>query len=131
MLTPRDIVFNIFPGVNQPVHLIFALDTSGKDEALSVQNAKDFFKDLSSRFKFPGSGIAHGFLEYEPSDKAAVSFVQFSHPSKVPAYIDFLENTRENSSLDRAMRESIPGILSSLDYDSKLHTGYPKVNFCE
>lgn len=107
------------------------MDASGRDEALAVQSAKDFFKDLASRFKFPGSSMSHGFLEYDPSGRAAVSFVQLDHPSKLPAYIDFLESTRKNSSLDRAMRESIPGILNSLDFDARLRTSYAKVNFCE
>ena len=114
--------------MNRPVHLIFAADTKGINEALALQNTKDFFKDLANHFKFPRSGITHGFLEYNPSGEAQVSFVQFDRRSKMPAYIDLLQSTRKTSSLDRAMREAAPGLLNHLDYDSRLQTPYAKVN---
>ena len=125
-LTPP--FFNLIIGVKQPVHLMFAVDISSMDEPSVLEKSKGFFKDLGNRFRIPEEGIAHGFLKFDLSGTAKMDLVTFYNYIALPAYINTLQSTKNRTTLDQAMRDSVSGVLNSFEYDPKLKDSqYPKV----
>ena len=107
---------------------MFAIDTMSMDEPPVVEKSKGFFKDLGNRFKIPKEGIAHGFLKFDLSGTAKMDFITFYNYIALPAYVNTLQSTKDRTTLDQAMRNSVPGLLNSLEYDSRLNgSQYPKV----
>ena len=118
----------ILVGVKQPVHLMFALDIKTMEELKVVEKSKGFFKDLGNRFRISAEGIAHGFLKFDLSGTARIDFITFYSYFTLPAYINTLQSTAKRTTLDRAMRDSVPGILHSFESDRRLKDSqYPKV----
>ena len=122
-------IFYFIIGVKEPVHLIFAVDATGRDEPNVLESSKVFFKDLGNRFTIPEQGITHGFVKYDPSNTAKVDFVKFDEYTTLPAYINTLQSTNGKTTLDHALRDSVPGLLNSLDEDDRRKDPYPKVRF--
>ena len=107
---------------------MFAIDTSSMNEPKVLAKSKGFFKDLGNRFQIPEQGIAHGFLKFDLSGTAKMDFVTFYNYIALPAYINTLQSSKDETTLNQAMRDSVPGLLHSLEYDNRLKTSqYPKV----
>ena len=107
---------------------MFALDTNTMEELKVVEKSKGFFQDLGNRFRIPAEGIAHGFLKFDLSGTARIDFITFYNYLTLPAYINTLQSTGKRATLDRAMRDSVPGILHSFESDRRLKDSqYPKV----
>ena len=114
--------------MKQPVHLMFSLDIKTMEELKVVEKSKGFFKDLGNRFRIPAAGITHGFLKFDLSGTARIDFITFYNYLTLPAYINTLQSTATKTTLDRAMRDSVPGILHSFETDRTLKDSqYPKV----
>lgn len=107
---------------------MFAMDTSSMNEAKVVQKSKGFFRDLGNRFQIPERGITHGFLKFDLSGTAKIDLVTFYNYIALPAYINTLQSTKDKTTLEQALSDSVPGLLYSLEYDSRLRDShYPKV----
>ena len=107
---------------------MFALDTQTMDELRVVEKSKRFFKDLGNRFQIPQEGIAHGFLKFDLSGTAKMELLTFYNYIALPAYVNTLQSTENKTTLDQAMRDSVPGLLNSFEYDRRLKDSqYPKV----
>lgn len=107
---------------------MFAMDTSSMNEAKVVQKSKGFFRDLGNRFQIPERGITHGFLKFDLSGTAKMDLVTFYNYIALPAYINTLQSTKDKTTLEQALGDSVPGLLYSLEYDSRLRDSqYPKV----
>lgn len=130
LLIPPLIITFIYPvvGVKQPVHLMFAIDTASMGQAAVLNKSKVFFRDLGNRFKIPAEGIAHGFLKFDVSGTAKMDFVTFYNYIALPAYVNTLQSTENRTTLDQAMRDSVPGLLNNFENDIRLkYSQYPKV----
>lgn len=107
---------------------MFAIDTTSMNEPTVVQKSKGFFKDLGNRFRIPEQGITHGFLKFDLSGTAKMDLVTFYNYVALPAYINTLQSTKDKTMLEQALGDSVPGLLYSLEYDSRLRDSqYPKV----
>lgn len=111
---------------------MFSLDIKTMQELKVVEKSKGFFKDLGNRFRIPAEGIAHGFLKFDLSGTARIDFITFYSYISLPAYINTLQSPAKTTTLDRAMRDSVPGILHSFESDRRLKDSqYPKVCLAE
>ena len=107
---------------------MFAIDTSSMNEPIVVQKSKGFFKYLGNRFQIPEQGITHGFLKFDFSGTAKMDLVTFYNYIALPAYINTLQSTKDKTTLEQALGDAVPGLLYSLEFDSKLRDNqYPKV----
>jgi len=107
---------------------MFAIDTTSMNEPKVVQKSKGFFKDLGNRFRIPEQGITHGFLKFDLSGTAKMDLVTFYNYITLPAYINTLQSIKDKTTLEQALADSVPGLLYSLEYDSRLRDSqYPKV----
>ena len=107
---------------------MFAIDTATMSEPRAVVKSQQFFKELGNRFRIPEQGIAHGFLKFDLSGTAMMDFITFYNYIALPAYINTLRSTSKSTTLDQAMRDSVPGLLHSVEHDIRLkYSQFPKV----
>ena len=118
----------LFLGLKEPVHLMFAIDIPSMAQPAILAKSRRFFKDVGNRFKIPTQGITHGFLEFDLSGTAKMDFVKFVSYIALPGYVNTLRSADNTTTLDLAMRDSVPGILNSFQFDSRLKDSqYSKV----
>ena len=107
---------------------MFGIDTATMNEPKYVLKIKEFYKELGNRFRILEQGIAHGFLKFDLSGTAKMDFVTFYNYVTLPAYINALQSIDKKTTLDEAMRDSVPGLLYRLEYDNRLrYSQFPKV----
>lgn len=107
---------------------MFAIDTTSMNEPKVVEKSKGFFKVLGNRFQIPQQGITHGFMKFDLSGTAKMDLVTFYNYIALPAYINNLQNTKDKTTLEQALGDSVPGLLYSMEYDSRLRNSqFPKV----
>ena len=111
---------------------MFGIDITSMDEPKVLEKSKGFFRDLGNRFRIPEEGIAHGFLKFDLSGSAKIEFVTFYNYIALPAYINTLQSTKDKTTLDQALGDSVPGLLHSFQNDTRLKDSqYPKVWKCQ
>ena len=107
---------------------MFAIDTPRMTESAVLSRSRRFFKDLGNRFEIPSGGITHGFLKFDLSGTAKMDFVRFLNYVALPGYVDTLRSAKNTTTLDQALTDSVPGILNSFEFDSRLKDiQHPKV----
>lgn len=67
-------------------------------------------------------------MYFLPSGRAVFEPYLFKDHSQIPPYIDIMESTKGKGSLDKSLRDSVPGLLKRIYRDYWLFDKYAKVN---